>query len=395
MDIPKKLELYQELIRCCNDLYLWHYDPKWNLLGSNCPEDKLLNLFFRMSIPTLPEDRCCPMVLSSVLGLRWFVDFQREGDCLQQIYVIGPVFTETVSRSTLETALNQLQLPNKLKQDFLSLVHTVPVVSVTRFSEYGLMLHYCITGEHIALCDLHYPAEQASASREFTAQQEARSSWALEQKLLMLVEEGNLDYRNAIGETVGIHLLGDLGNGNSLRNYKNLTIVFTALCTRAAIRGGLAPEIAYGLSDLYIRRIVGSADPGQIYEVNAAMQEDFIRRVHQCRAHPEVSPQVQKCCYYIQSHLNQRLSIGTLASQVGYSENYLSKKFKSEMGINIVEYINRQKIEYAKKLLTTDELAISDIADEIGYSSQSYFAEQFRRFTGMSPGQFRSQKEKK
>lgn len=389
MEIKEKLVLFQELIQCCDELFIWSYDPDWNLLSTNCPNGSLLDVFLRISLPQELGDIQRPLVINNPLGLQWISDFQTDGEKLTKMYLIGPVFTEQFSVSSLETILNHLQFPNKVKQEFIAQVKNIPVVSVTRFYEYALMLHFCLTGQHITASDLRYPASEGATLSASPRQNNAYASWAMEQKLLMLVEEGNLDYKKISGQIVGISDLADLGNGDNIRNYKNLTIVFTALCTRAAIRGGLTPDVAYGLSDMYIRAIEACRNSGEIYETNMSMQDDFIHRVHHCRTHLEISLQIQKCCFYIQTHLHSKISISELASQVGYSENYLSKKFKREIGMNIVEYINQQKIEHAKKLLQAEFTPINDIAEQLGFSSQSYFAEQFRKATGISPSEFR------
>ena len=80
-----------------------------------------------------------------------------------------------------------------------------------------------------------------------------------------------------------------------------------------------------------------------------------------------------------------------LSSYVGYAEIYLSRKFRQEMGITVTAYIIRQKIELAKQLLRADNTPISDIAEQLCFSTQSYFSEQFRRVTGLTPGEYRQQ----
>lgn len=389
MGIEEKLTLFQELIRCCNELFVWSFDSVWNLLSTNCPNSALLDTFLRISLPQELGDTRRPLVINNPLGLQWISDFQMSEEKLEKIHLIGPVFTEQFSLSALEAVLNRLQLPNKVKRDFIAQVKTIPVVPVTRFYEYALMLHFCLTGQHITASDLRYPISKGTTVSASRTQNDAYASWAMEQRLLTLVEEGNLDYKKISGQVVGISDLADLGNGNHIRNYKNLTIVFTALCTRAAIRGGLTPDVAYGLSDMYIRAIEACRNAGEIYETSMSMQDDFIHRVHHCRTHLEISLQVQKCCFYIQTHLQSKITISELASQVGYSENYLSKKFKREMGTSIVEYINQQKIDHARILLQAESTPINDIAEHLGFSSQSYFAEQFRKVTGVSPREYR------
>ena len=389
MTCEESLQLYQELIRCAHNLYFWSYDINWNIINTNCPNRELLDLFFRINLPGIPQDTSRPLVITNPIGLLWVADFQKEEQQVGQIHVIGPVFTEDVSVQHLESNLNVLHIPGSVRQDFLAILNEIPVITITRLFEYALMLHYCITGEYITNSDLQYPIAQKPTPKEIEEHRDTHASWAMEQELLKLVEEGNLDYKQRAARLVNMGSPANLGNGDTQRHFKNVTIIFTALCTRAAIRGGLPPEIAYSLSDMYIRGIETCRDLGEIIEINAAMQEDFVQRVHQCRNSPERSTQTQKCCYYIQTHLHEKITMQALSSYVGYAETYLSRKFKQEMGITVTEYIIRQKIELARRLLRTDDTPISDIAERLCFSTQSYFCEQFRKATGVTPGEYR------
>jgi AraC-like DNA-binding protein len=255
--------------------------------------------------------------------------------------------------------------------------------------EYGLMLHYCVTGRKITINDLRYAGFDTPKPGGGKALPDNHASWAMERKLLQLVEEGNPDYKKLAGKLAAIGNLSNLGNNDSIRHYKNLTIIFTALCTRAAIRGGVPPEIAYTLSDNYIRSIEGCKNLAEIAEINSTMQEDFVRRARQAKTNGGVSPQVQKVRHYVQTHLTEKISIPILAAYVGYSETYISKKFKKETGRTIVDYINASKIEHATELLISDERPIGEIAEELGFHSQSYFCERFREYAGVAPSEYR------
>ena len=101
---------------------------------------------------------------------------------------------------------------------------------------------------------------------------------------------------------------------------------------------------------------------------------------------------IQFCCNYIQLHLSDKNSIADLARQTGYSENYLSRKFRKEMGITLTEYVTRQRIESAKEMLISDSEEIQDICTRLGFGSQSYFGEVFRKFTKMSPSEYREKR---
>ena len=95
--------------------------------------------------------------------------------------------------------------------------------------------------------------------------------------------------------------------------------------------------------------------------------------------------------HYIGEHLDEvtRSSI----SEVFYlSPNYLSKLFRKEMGVSLSEYIQGQRMARAKRLLLQTELSISQIAAETGYPSFAHFSKQFKKFVGMTPGEYRRQR---
>jgi AraC family transcriptional regulator len=75
-----------------------------------------------------------------------------------------------------------------------------------------------------------------------------------------------------------------------------------------------------------------------------------------------------------------------IASELKYDYNYLSSLFSSMEGITLEQYIIRQKIERVKELMFYDELTLTEIAGQLGYSSVAHLSSQFKKITGMTPG---------
>jgi AraC-like DNA-binding protein len=69
--------------------------------------------------------------------------------------------------------------------------------------------------------------------------------------------------------------------------------------------------------------------------------------------------------------------------------------FSSVESITLEQYIIRQKIERIKELLIYDELTLSQIAFQLGYSSAAHLSSQFKKVTGMTPSQFKSTVDRK
>lgn len=83
-----------------------------------------------------------------------------------------------------------------------------------------------------------------------------------------------------------------------------------------------------------------------------------------------------------------KLSV-VLAEELNYDYNYLSNLFSSIEGITIEHYYIQQRIERVKELIVYNELTLSEIANQLGYSSVAYLSSQFKKVTGFTPSQFK------
>ncbi|GAB2791174.1 hypothetical protein GCM10027275_40150 [Rhabdobacter roseus] len=78
-----------------------------------------------------------------------------------------------------------------------------------------------------------------------------------------------------------------------------------------------------------------------------------------------------------------------LVEKTGYEYSYLSHLFSAETGTTIEQYLIAQRIEKVKEWLSYGELSISEMAWRLGYSSAAHLANQFKKVTGQTPGQYR------
>jgi AraC family transcriptional regulator len=81
-----------------------------------------------------------------------------------------------------------------------------------------------------------------------------------------------------------------------------------------------------------------------------------------------------------------------LSEEMHYDYNYLSSLFSSVEGTTLEQYIIRQKIERAKELLFYDEFNLSEIANQLGYSSVAHLSGQFKKVTGMTPSELKKKR---
>ena len=78
-----------------------------------------------------------------------------------------------------------------------------------------------------------------------------------------------------------------------------------------------------------------------------------------------------------------------LSEKLGYDYTYLSNAFSEVKGITIEQYIISNKIERVKELILYDDLSLSEIADQLHYSSLSHLSGQFKKVTGLTPSFFK------
>ena len=104
-----------------------------------------------------------------------------------------------------------------------------------------------------------------------------------------------------------------------------------------------------------------------------------------------VQSYVQQAVAYIDSHLFTDLRVTDVAESVNIALAYLQRIFKQTLGMTIVEYINRQRIEQSKRLLMFTDDPIVDVAIASGFNSRQHFFRVFSGMVGMSPQQYRKE----
>ena len=103
-----------------------------------------------------------------------------------------------------------------------------------------------------------------------------------------------------------------------------------------------------------------------------------------------LSEPIQRAVEWIQSHLTEELpSIDDIAVQVGLSESHFRRRFHEETGFSPLEYVTRQRVLRAKQLLHDGRVSITRLAFDLGFQSSGYFAQVFRKMTGMTPTDYR------
>jgi len=389
----------QELLTCGTNIPLWHYDIEGHLVDTNAEHlvlDKILSFIGgRSYMLEYAEKGRNPLILGSDMGLMWCAVFAAEKEAVKSIYLIGPVYNAEVSDAILEDSASRYHIEPTFRKQYVAMMKDISVVPSVMFQQYCLMLHYCVNGQKLNRSDIQFqPRNKIITPLHIEPEQQVfdrTQTYLTEQLLLQMLREGNINYKQAISQAN--HLFNPLcpQYRGSIQAAILASTGFATLCIREAIAAGIAVDTAYAIGDGYIESVVQCKSVSELTSLNLSMYEDFLFRVRKHRTNPSVSSQIRRCRDYIELHAEQELKLSILAKQVGYSEYYLSRKFKREMGVSISTYIKYVRVERSKLMLVSTGLPIAQIADSLHFASSSHYSEAFRDVVGKTPQQYRAE----
>ncbi len=393
--LSQRMELFSQMISCGQNLSYWEFDPSLQLVYTTCEEAELFHNYLLTDshredlLKYIRNGDSHPLMLVGSVGLNWIVSPEIVEEVTCRVHMIGPIFTSDISTVALHRELSRRNHPPALIKHFSEKIREIPVVPLTVWLNYGLMLHYCVTGIKLEVSDFAYAGKESLPQVREETLTPSGGTWYAEQMAMKMVEEGRIDYKKAMTSLKNVSGSVSITGISSLRQCKNYLVASTTLVTRAAIRGGLDPQTAYHIGEVYLANIEQATDTAELAQLNGTIYDDFVRRVHKVRTSKDTSSAIQACCNYIDLHLDEKLSMQLLSEQVGYADYYLAQKFKKEMGMTVAQYIRQKRVEQAKLLLRSSHQSIAAIAEALGFCNSSHFSDAFRSITGMTPNEYR------
>lgn len=399
METKDKISFFLELINCNYELHHWSFDMEFHLLETDWESNLFSSAFFEfvnfkdLIFRHLSEKNYDPVVLETDASLMWIAGFQMENDHPVQIHMIGPVFCGQNTYLFLQKKMDSYELSVKLRIAMQAIIEKIPAVPSNILMQYAVMLHYCLNRQRIPMNKVvllsDHPAETETIGEASVNGSSHAGIWANEQLFCQMLSDGDLRYKEVLQKSYSLSHGVKADIGDALRSHKNNCLILLTLCSRACIRGGLSPNIGYDLNDYYAKKIESCKSMADTNKLCSEILDDYVSRVQEVKNNPSVSNLMRNACEYIKSHLTEEISIADLAKHTGYTEYYFSHKFKKEIGSSVNEYIQMQKIERAKILLSGTDKTIQAISDELAFSTRSYFYTCFQKITGMSPTEYR------
>ncbi|NSJ35826.1 helix-turn-helix domain-containing protein [Blautia obeum] len=323
------------------------------------------------------------------------VDYPENGQL-----VFGPITNIPYTESDLQKLYKDYTVPNSDREDFNSFLHQIPCLSLNSLLKKCLFLNYCLHEEVMTLEELTKSEPESFLQISLTdaslleetyqtkENEQHNQTYAIEEQILKLVRTGNYKGFNNIEFSDSNYHLGVTGS-TALRQLRNDIIITTTICTRAAIEGGLDYDSAYQLSDYFIQSSERLSSIERLYDLLSKVGYSFAEKVANSKTPVSTDGCIQKAIRYIQQNTNQHLTVGDVASYVGFSKSYFSAYFKKTLGFSVSAFILRCKLEEGKELLQYTNKSISTISTSLCFSSQSHFHTAFKKQYGITPSEYR------
>lgn len=289
-------------------------------------------------------------------------------------------------------------------------IDSVILIEDSTFFTYILLLeNFCnstsLTEENLLTKNINYKnfyknVEKNLSQYLFQLQESEtkHNSYGQELREQMSIEQGDI---TSLELAFKEDIVGEIGTlaKDKIRHAKNLAIVNITLASRSAIRGGLAPEDSYSMSDIYTQSVEEMSDVSELFHFMRDAEREYTRRVYEIRKQKKstkledisYNKKIYQCKNYIFSHLHEQLTVQEIAKKLNLSTNYLSDLFKKHEGISISKYITQEKMSSAKNLLKYSNDSYIKIATHLGYCSQSHLGTQFKKYTGYTLKEYRNQ----
>ncbi|MEH7095868.1 AraC family transcriptional regulator, partial [Neobacillus vireti] len=209
-----------------------------------------------------------------------------------------------------------------------------------------------------------------------------------EKRLMRAIEKGDKEEITWLSKEVKDLLdFSDRIPESPFRSAKNILFVLNTICRLSAEKGGLRPISVHHASEKFAILIERAPNLPYLKKLAYEMMNEYCDLV-QKHSTKNFSMIVRKALDYIHLNLEKPLTLSDIAAALHVNPSHLSRKFKQDSGLTIIDYINQKRVEEAKLHLQAGSTTVTDIALMVGYNDLNYFTRVFKKFTGQTPSQY-------
>ncbi|MGM9928229.1 MAG: helix-turn-helix transcriptional regulator [Bacillus sp. (in: firmicutes)] len=400
-----------------NQLYLQEYNQICNLVNNTSKLDvRLINRegesVFQLTAHTIPvsfqhevneyEAMLESLSASAVntylyyvnsYGLEYIAAGIWKNHSLEGAIVIGPFVSSIPTINFVIDIVSKNNLPVSERKQLQEFYTSLSVISSSVSGGIGHLLVNLCTNEFV---DAQLKTMDSIEVQQNTEQIKVDISknkhfveyrYKQEKKLINAIAKGDKEEIQNLKLDINDVYLEKRIPESPLRSNKNLSLVLNTLCRVAAERGKVHPVYIDEISNKFAILVERAPNLPRLKQLNILMINEYCDLVkeYSTRMYSHI---VRNAIDYIKLNLENPLTLKEIADAVHVNASHLSRKFKKETNVSIVDFINMNRVETAKLYLQGGNITITDVAFMVGYNDVNYFSRVFKKITSMTPSQF-------
>ena len=214
------------------------------------------------------------------------------------------------------------------------------------------------------------------------------SRYKYEKEIINAVIKGDKDEaNNALNEANVLYDFTYRMPDNPIRSTKDTTFTFNTLLRVAAQRGGVHPIYIHNISEKFAIMIEKAPNLPYLQKLMFVMLNEYCDLVKMFSTN-DYSPIVKNAVDHINLNLGNELTLKSIADTIHVNASHLSRKFKIDTGMTVIDYINQKRVEEAKLYLERGKISFTEIALMVGFNDLNYFGRVFKKITSLTPSEY-------
>lgn len=406
----EKLREMIDAFQSCVEIPIQVIDTDGNVLES-CGEGTSFCRIFRQY---LPETETCEQfhinaskrafdlgetyIFSCHANLNHIVFPLMKKNTLLGAILAGPFLMDEPDSLLISDISDRYPIPTESLLNLYEESNSIKVISPSRVTKISKLLYYLFSGlfadskyqleaNHNSFYQQSLINESIQMYKSFSAEGKQDSyPYEKEKELITKVKTGNLqESRRVLNDLLGYVFFS---KNSSLEVVKSRSVELCSLLSRAAIEGGAPTDNILNINNQYLRTLKEVKSLEKLCFKLQEVMEAFIDSMFNYIPSRN-NDLVRKAISYISKNYHMNLTLEDVANHVHLNPAYFSTLFKQSTGSSFKEFLNIVRIEEGKRLLANTDYSIIDIAIAIGFDNQSYFSKVFKKYTGLTPKQYR------